>query len=89
MLSFGKNYQRSSRSKSFLEKIKKLTPIQNVIKGFQRFQKYNKKQDYQILNETKNLHHKKNHFSKPNFLQSENVLQWIGGLMQFFERISL
>ncbi len=48
----------------FLEKIKKLTPIQNVIKGFQRFQKYNKKQDYQILNETKNLHHKKNHFSK-------------------------
>jgi DNA primase len=48
----------------FLEKIKKLTPIQNAKKTFKRFEKYNKKQDYQILNETKNLHQKKNHFSK-------------------------
>ena len=48
----------------FLEKIKKLTPIQSAKKTFKRFEKYNKKQDYQILNETKNLHQKKNHFSK-------------------------
>ena len=48
----------------FLEKIKKLTPIQNTRRNFQHFQKYNKKQDYQILNETKTLHKKNNHFSK-------------------------
>ena len=48
----------------FLEKIKKLTTIQNTKRSFQRFQKYNKKQDYQILNETKNLHQKNSHFSK-------------------------
>jgi DNA primase len=48
----------------FLEKIKKLTPIQNTRQTYQRFQKYNKNQDYQILNETKNLHQKNNHFSK-------------------------
>ncbi len=48
----------------FLEKIKKLTPIQNKAKSYQRFKKYDKKQDYQILKETKNLHNKKSHFSK-------------------------
>ena len=48
----------------FLEKIKKLTPIQNMRRNFQHFQKYNKKQDYQLLNETKTLHKKNNHFSK-------------------------
>ena len=48
----------------FLEKIKKLTPIQNTRRNFQHFQKYNKKQDYQLLNETKTLHKKNNHFSK-------------------------
>jgi len=48
----------------FLERIKKLTPIQNSKKNFQHFHKYTKKQDYQILNETKTLHQKNNHFSK-------------------------
>jgi DNA primase len=48
----------------FLEKIKKLTPIQSSKKSFQRFGKYKKKVEYQILNETKNLHQRKNHFSK-------------------------
>ena len=47
----------------FLEKIRKLTPIQNKKYSYQRFKKY-KKQDYQILNETKTLHEKKSHFSK-------------------------
>jgi DNA primase len=48
----------------FLNKIKNLTPIQNTKQSYQRFQKYNKGQNYQILNETKNLHKKKSHFSK-------------------------
>ena len=48
----------------FLEKIKKLTPIQNIKKNYNRFSKYKDNQNYQILNETKNLHQKKNHFSK-------------------------
>ncbi len=48
----------------FLEKINKLTPNQSKRQHFQRFEKYNKKQNYKILNETKNLHFKKNHFSK-------------------------
>ena len=48
----------------FLEKIRKLTPIQNTKYQFQRFQKYNQKKDYQILNETKNLHNKNSHFSR-------------------------
>ena len=48
----------------FLEKIKKLTPIQNIKKNYNRFSKYKNNQNYQILNETKNLHQKKNHFSK-------------------------
>jgi len=48
----------------FLEKIKKLTPIQNLKRNYQRFQKYKNKQNYQILNETKTLHQKNSHFSK-------------------------
>jgi len=48
----------------FLEKIKKLTPIQSMKQSYQRFKKYNYKQDYQILNETKSLHQKNSHFSK-------------------------
>ncbi len=48
----------------FLDKIRNLTPIQSTRKSYQRFEKYNKKQNYQILNETKTLHQKKSHFSK-------------------------
>ena len=48
----------------FLEKIKKLTPIQSTRRKYQSFQKYKTKQDYQILNETKTLHQKNSHFSK-------------------------
>ena len=48
----------------FLERIKKLTPIQSTKKFSQSFQKYNRQQNYQILNETKTLHQKKSHFSK-------------------------
>ena len=47
----------------FLDKIKKLTPIQNTRKTFKNYKNYNK-QNYEVLNETKNLHEKKSHFSK-------------------------
>ena len=49
---------------NFLEKIKKLTPIQNTNKNYQYFKNYKNKKSYEILNETKTLHHKKSHFSK-------------------------
>jgi DNA primase len=42
----------------FLEKIKKLTPIQTYKQSY-NYNKFNKKKDYQILKETKILHPKK------------------------------
>ena len=48
----------------YLEKFKKLTPIQNTRRSYQSFQKHKNKRDYQILNETKTLHQKNSHFSK-------------------------
>ncbi len=48
----------------FLDKIKRLTPIQNATPSYRRFKKYNNKKDYHLLNETKNLHQKKSRFSK-------------------------
>ena len=48
----------------FLEKIKRLTPIQSTKKSYQSFNRFKNEKDYQILNETKNLHNKKRHFSK-------------------------
>ncbi len=47
----------------YLNKIKQLTPIQSSKKIYQKFKKYDQ-QKFHILNETKNLHNKKNHFSK-------------------------
>jgi DNA primase len=44
----------------FLEKLKNLTPIQNYKKSFTPYAKRN----FKILNETKQLHKDKNHFSK-------------------------
>jgi DNA primase len=44
----------------FLEKLKNLTPIQNYKKSFTPYTKKN----FKILNETKQLHKEKNHFSK-------------------------
>ena len=46
----------------FLDKIKKLTPIQSQNNLYKRFKK--KTQSYQLLSETKSLHAKKDHFSK-------------------------
>ena len=48
----------------FLLKIKELTPIQNIKKNFQSYQNFRKKQDFQMLNETKKLFKQKNHFTK-------------------------
>ena len=52
----------------FLEKIKKLTPIQTSKKNF-IFSKYNKKKDYQILKETKLLHQKRKDLSKTQIIE--------------------
>ena len=48
----------------FLEKIKKLTPIQNTKKSFKQYQNFRSKEDYKILRETTNLHKQKSHFTK-------------------------
>ncbi len=47
----------------FLDKIKKLTPIQNSKRIYTNFKNYNKK-NYYVLNETKKLYKKKDHLSK-------------------------
>ena len=52
----------------FLEKIKKLTPIQTSKKNY-NYIKYNQKKDYQILKETKLLHQKRKDLSKTQILE--------------------
>jgi DNA primase len=52
----------------FLEKIKKLTPIQTTKQNY-NYTKYNKKKDYQILKETKLLHQKRKDLSKTQIIE--------------------
>jgi DNA primase len=52
----------------FLEKIKKLTPIQTAKQSY-NYLKYNKKKDYQILKETKLLHQKRIDLSKTQIIE--------------------
>ena len=52
----------------FLVKIKKLTPMQTSNNNYKYF-KFNKKQDYQILKETKILHQKRKDFSKIQIIE--------------------
>jgi DNA primase len=52
----------------FLEKIKKLTPLQTSKQGF-NFTGYNKKKNYQILKETKLLHQKRKDLSKTQIIE--------------------
>jgi DNA primase len=52
----------------FLEKIKKLTPIQTAKQNY-NYSKYNKKKDYQILKETKLLHQKRIDLSKTQIIE--------------------
>ncbi len=52
----------------FLEKIKKLTPIQTSKKNYQNYYFKNKK-DYQILKETKILHQKRKNLSKIQIIE--------------------
>ncbi len=52
----------------FLEKIKKLTPIQTSKKNYNYFN-FKKKKDYQILKETKILHQKKENLSKIQIIE--------------------
>jgi DNA primase len=48
----------------FLEKIKELTPIQNIKKIFKPYQNFKQKNDFQILKATTNLYKQKNHLTK-------------------------
>ena len=52
----------------FLEKIKKLTPIQSSRKGF-KYPPFKKEKNFQILNETKILHQKKKDLSKIQIIE--------------------
>ena len=52
----------------FLEKIKKLTPIQTSRQNY-NYTKFNKKKDYQILKETKILHQKRKDLSKIQIIE--------------------
>ncbi len=52
----------------FLEKIKKLTPIQSSVKDF-HYMPYKKKKDYRILKETKLLHQKRKDFSRIQIIE--------------------
>ncbi len=53
---------------NFLEKIKKLTPIQSSRKNY-NYSLYKKKKDYQILKETKLLHQKKKGLSRIQIIE--------------------
>ena len=53
----------------FLEKIKKLTPIQTFRQKY-NYTKFNKKEEYQILKETKLLHQKRKDLSKIQIIES-------------------
>ena len=52
----------------FLEKIKKLTPIQSSRQNY-KYSSYKKKKDYQILKETKILHQKRKDLSKIQIIE--------------------
>jgi len=53
---------------NFLEKIKRLTPIQTLKQNY-RFSPFKNKKDYQILKETKILHQKKKDLSKIQIIE--------------------
>ena len=52
----------------FLEKIKKLTPIQSLRRDY-KYSQYNKKKDYQVLKETKLLHQKRKDLSRIQIIE--------------------
>ena len=52
----------------FLEKIKKLTPIQTSRQDY-KYTPYKKKKDYQILKETKLLHQKRKDLSRIQIIE--------------------
>ena len=52
----------------FLEKIKKLTPLQTSRQNY-NYTKFNKRKDYQILKETKLLHQKRKDLSKTQIIE--------------------
>ena len=57
----------------FLEKIKKLTPIQSSKKNY-KYTPYKKEKDYRVLKETKLLHQKKENLSKIQIIEFSILL---------------
>ena len=53
----------------YLEKIKELTPIQNLKKTFQPYKNFKRKEDFKILNETKKLYQQKDPFTKEELIE--------------------
>jgi len=74
----------------FLEKIKKLTPIQTYKQSY-NYNKFNKKKDYQILKETKILHQKRKNLSKTQIIEFSIlfiVLNYFGIASKKLEELS-
>ena len=70
----------------FLEKLKSLTPIQNYKKSFTPYAKKN----FKILNETKQLHKEKNHFSKAEIKERSILyilLNYLGSVKNKLEEL--
>jgi len=68
----------------FLEKIKKLTPIQNYKKNF-KYSPFKKNIDYKILKETKILHQKKKDLSKIQIIEF-SILFLIKNYLHLFSK---
>ncbi len=74
----------------FLKKIKKLTPIQSLRENYKN-SSYKKKEDYQILKETKILHQKRKNFSKLEIIEFSILylmINYIGAAANNLEELS-
>jgi DNA primase len=74
----------------FLEKIKKLTPIQTSKQNL-RYSPFKKKKDYQILKETKLLHQKRKDLSKIQIIEFSIlfiILNYLGLALKKIEELS-
>ena len=70
----------------FLEKIKKLTPIQTLGKNY-NYSRFKKRNDFKILNETKALHQKKKDLTKIQIIEFSLLFIILNNLQISSERI--
>ena len=70
----------------FLEKIKKLTPIQSLGKNY-NYSRFTKRNDFKILNETKALHQKKKDLTKIQIIEFSLLFIILNNLEIASERI--